>query len=114
MWECPAVFVEFGEILWEKVVEGSYVGKGEVRLHVVTHVNDGLANQLENIVTGMWVSSVVLGMEGSEYYSPMGLMSTLTNHNHEELIEGIEVVKMRWVRERPDLMTREMRLPGVL
>ena len=113
-WECPAVFVEFGDIEWKKVVEGSYVGKGEVRLHVVTNVSAGLEHQLENIVTGMWVSSVVLGMSGSEYYSPLRLLSTLTNHNHEELIEGIEVIEMTWIRERPDLMTREIRLPSVL
>lgn len=90
-WERPAVFVEFGEILWSPV-KGvglrNYRGHGEIRLHIVTDFYDGgmeFGFEIAGEIAGMLPGMRGVGFDG------IGLMSSLTNHNHEEILELVDV-----------------------
>lgn len=90
-WERPAVFVEFGAISWSPVngvgLRG-YRGHGEIRLHIVTDFYDG------GIESGFEISSEISrmlpGMRGTGF-DGIELISSLTNHNHEEILELVDV-----------------------
>lgn len=90
-WERPAVFVEFGEITWTSmkgVGLRSYRGKGEIRLHIVTDFYDGGMErgfEIAGEIAGMLPGMRGVGFDGIE------LMSSLTNHNHEEILELVEI-----------------------
>lgn len=97
-WERPAVFIEFAPIQWEHPAKvcGDYRGQGTLHLHIVTDwqgstaqasafLGDGLHafDILEQVVTG------VCGLHGSDF-GPLVHSQSVTNHNHEELVENIE------------------------
>lgn len=99
-WERPAVFVEFAGIDWRTYAPGSaYRTEGLVRLHVVTDwggsVRAGSLLQEEglelfNLLDAIHLSLV--GLEGRSFHS-LDLVRSETNHNHEELVESIEVYR---------------------
>lgn len=104
-WERPAVFVEFAPIVWDVVKPGrEYRCKGQVLLHVVTdwQGDASCASELQEAGLEVLDYSAVIhgalqGLEG-EAFSRMELLETHTNHNHEDLVESIEVY--RFVGER--------------
>ena len=101
--ECPALFIEFGAIQWAQKYKETcrgLEGLGEVRLHLVT---DWHAH--EDGVTAMQLSEkmfqALLEMPGVADYQ-LGFPShTLTNHDHEEVMESIEVIGARYWRDIP-------------
>lgn len=111
-WARPAVFVEFGVITWAPVKGQECLrGSGAVRLHIVTDW-DGespLTSSLpedgtqtgESPVTAFGVADVVHGalaeLSGEKFHG-WELMETHTNHNHEDIVENIEVYKVRGTR----------------
>lgn len=105
-WERPAVFVEFTPIVWETIKPGrEYRSKPIVNLHIVTDwAGDSSAgSELEDESLKVLDYSGIIhkalhGLEG-EHFSRFDLVETHTNHNHEELLESIEVYKCVATRE---------------
>lgn len=105
-WDRPAVFVEFGEIVWEsyKGRANGMVGKGEVLLHVVTDwkgsAADGAVTREETLSDYELTNKIheaMIGLQGDAFRNVF-LSRTLTNHNHQELLENIEVYKVTYER----------------
>lgn len=97
--ERPAVFVEFGPITWDTVFKAWPVcarGVGDVKLHVVVDWNgdqdSAIAMDLSQKVAGvlMSISDIEQG------YAVMKPGQTLTNHDHEQILENIEVLSVKW------------------
>lgn len=86
-WERPAVFVEFGPITWQPYVGCRYRGEGSVKLHVVTDWLEGGQEAAWTLVGK--IREAMEDVEGKEFYG-LRLTETLTNHNHEDILESIE------------------------
>lgn len=105
-WERPAVFVEFTPIVWETIKPGrEYRSKPIVNLHIVTDwAGDSSAGSeledesLEVLDYSGIIHKALHGLEG-EHFSRFDLSETHTNHNHEELLESIEVYRCVATRE---------------
>ena len=103
-WSRPAVFVEFGAINWQRLggQPNAMRGEGTVSLHIVTDwvgsttleedTDDFAAFELSERIC-----SVVRGLRGDHFHG-MELITTHTNHNHEELLENIE--QFRFIGEK--------------
>ena len=105
-WERPAVFVEFGEIIWDpyKGPATGMIGKGEVLLHIVTDwkgsAADGATTQEETLADYELTNKIyeaMLALRGTTFRN-VSLSRTLINHNHQELLENIEVYKVTYER----------------
>lgn len=93
-WERPAVFVEFGKIDWSPFQGGGQRGKGLLTIHLVTDWADGghdAAFDLEEKV-----HAALDGLSG-ESFNGMALVETITNHNHEEILESIDSYAVRYL-----------------
>lgn len=93
----PAVFVEFEPIAWVPLQKGVQQGALTIRLHIVTEQNctseDGglyqdkaldfldLLDQINNKLSGM----------KADNYDTFTRVSSATNHNHEQILESIEI-----------------------
>jgi len=87
-WERPAVFIEFQPIKWHEIVTGvEYRADVFVNLHVVTDWNEskgiGEFRLLEKI------HEVLAGLSGSTFRE-FDIDTSMTNHNHEDIVENIE------------------------
>lgn len=93
----PAVFVQFGAIVWEPVV-GCHDQRGscQVRLHIVTDWSDDACGT-SVFAYSKNIQCALMDLHGS-YFHAFQLVETHTNHNHEEIVESIEVYKLRCVR----------------
>lgn len=99
-WERPAVFVEFTPIVWESVKTGrEYRSKPVVNLHIVTDWGGdaSAASELhEETLKVLDYSGIIhkalQGLDG-EHFGRFDLAETHTNHNHEDIVESIEVYK---------------------
>lgn len=105
-WDRPAVFVEFGEIIWDpyKGPTNGMTGKGEVLLHIVTDWKGSAADcsqYKEDTLNDYELSNKIFeklhGLRGQTFRN-IYLSRTLTNHNHQELLENIEVYKVTYER----------------
>lgn len=96
-WERPAVFVEFGAITWSPFVGSPALrGQGTVNIHLVTDWAEG--GQASAFELGGKVFRALAGLQG-EAFDGMALMETLTNHNHEELLESVDRYAVRYTME---------------
>ena len=98
-WERPAVFVEFSPIVWELVKPGEYRAKPVINLHVVTDWagDASSASELQEEALSVLDYSAIIhralcGLEG-EHFGRLDLIETHTNHNHDELVESVEVYR---------------------
>ena len=99
-WERPAVFVEFTPIVWETIKPGGeYRSKPVVNLHIVTDwAGDASAGSelqddaLEVLDYSGIIHRALQGLEG-EHFNRFDLAETHTNHNHDVIVESIEVYK---------------------
>lgn len=110
-WECPAVFVEFLPIQWQSLPHGVQEATINFRLHIITRVVE--PTSAENIILpaeGEPAADNQYLNGGLEYLdlleqinalihcqnSPaLGIntitrIQSVTNHNHEEMLESIE------------------------
>ncbi len=90
-WERPAVFIEFQPIKWHEIVTGvEYRADVLVNLHVVTDWNEGKGigefRLLEKI------HEALAGLSGSTFRE-FDIDTSMTNHNHEEIVENIETYR---------------------
>ena len=97
-WPRPAVFIEFGEITWSPLAGARKLLSGTcpVILHVVTDwkggTADGDATMAESVASmdlSERISAEVLKTTGNSFYN-IRLVSSISNHNHEDIIESIE------------------------
>lgn len=105
-WDRPAVFVEFGEIVWDpyKGMANGMTGKGEILLHIVTDwkgsAADGSPTQkitLADYELPNRICDKLNGLSGITFRN-LVLSRTLTNHNHQEILENIEVYRVTYER----------------
>ena len=105
-WERPAVFVEFGRIIWDSLMGGlEWRGRCEVRLHVVTDWKGSSNYDSENLEESLSVFDLlkeiqlkVTGMSG-ETFCNVRFIASDTNHNHEDIVENIEVYGVTCIRK---------------
>lgn len=99
-WERPAVFVEFTPIAWDVVKPGlEYKSKPVVNLHIVTDwAGDASATSgiqdaaLKVLDYSAIIHNALQGLSG-EHFGRFDLAETHTNHNHEDVVESVEVYK---------------------
>lgn len=105
-WSRPAVFVEFGTIVWEpyKGPVFGQVGKGTVSLHLITDwagsAADGSSTQedaLQDLEFAEEVEKVVIGLKGQNFRN-IRLMESHPNNNHEDIIETVDVYAVTFER----------------
>ena len=95
-WEMPAVFVEFGPVAWEPLKDGlTWRGKGLVRLHIVTEWNAGGQDAAWD-VSGEVLKA--LSHLVGDTFGALYLTETLVSHDHEEVLETIEVYSVRYLK----------------
>lgn len=100
-WARPAVFVEFGEIDWQHLAGCRRVvrAEGTVSLHIVTDWASGSKEVLsETFDLAERVRLALNGLADVHFHS-LQLLSSITNHNHEELWEHIEKFGFIGVKE---------------
>lgn len=111
-WSRPAVFVEFGDIEWERVKATDFGkcvrGRGNIRLHVVTDwTDDSGYTAAFKIIEDMWEALEQIPDDSTqEETKPKSVSSysvsyptlTQTNHNHEGLLENIETFQVRYLK----------------
>ena len=97
-WPRPAVFIEFGEITWSPLAGARKLLSGTcpVILHVVTDWKGGTADgdvtmaaSVASMDTSERISAEVLKTTGNSFHN-IRLVSSIPNHNHEDIIESIE------------------------
>lgn len=120
-WPRPAVFVEFRPVVWERMTTRAaheYQARAEVRLHIVTdwqgsasseHKDEYRLEAIEALDLSEQIHAAMLGLTG-EHFGDLEIQATLTNHNHEELIENVEVYNVTFVRSI-EKQTMRIRVP---
>lgn len=99
-WERPAVFVEFGQIDWTAIVNGvEYRAEPELTLHIVTDwAGDASAGSVcRDDALAVFdlpdkIHSRLANLEG-ESFGELDLVHSMTNHDHEDIVESIEVYR---------------------
>lgn len=96
-WERPAVFVEFEPIRWNAIQNGAeYRAEPTINLHVVTDWQGSSSASSEFREKSLEVFDLleeihkVLTCMGGETFLEFDLVSSSTNHNHEDIIENVE------------------------
>ena len=97
-WSCPAVFVEFMPIKWNEIMQGvEYRAEPFVNLHIVTDWKGSSSDGGELYEEALSVfdlpdviHSALATMNGGNYYM-FDLVESHTNHNHEDILENIDV-----------------------
>lgn len=94
-WERPAVFIEIEPVQWNSIVPGTeYRAEARVRLHIVTDWASAVADGSDG--TGAFfelpdkIHDVLAGLEGNSF-TDFTLEESVTNHNHEDIVESIEI-----------------------
>ena len=105
-WPRPAVFVEFGTVVWEpyKGPIVGHVGKGTVSLHLITDwagsAADGSSTQedaLRDLEFAEEIEKVVNGLAGQSFRN-IRLVESHPNNNHEDIIETVDVYAVTFER----------------
>lgn len=105
-WPRPAVFVEFGTVVWDpyKGPVFGQVGKGTVILHLITDWSgsaaDGSRTQLDalrDLELAEAVEKVVSGLRGGSFRN-IRLVESHPNNNHEDIIETVDVYAVTFER----------------
>ena len=96
--ERPAVFVEFCPIQWNAIVPGvEYRAEPLIKLHIVTDWEGSSADGSELQEDALKVFDLpgliharLAGLSGGTFLE-LDLVESDTNHNHEDIVESIEV-----------------------
>lgn len=95
--DMPAVFIEFQPIQWQSLGGGVQQATIGINLHVVTEYKGASADnsgfQTEALAYFDLLDDInkkMYGMKGKNFHA-CKRVSSATNHNHEEIIENIEV-----------------------
>lgn len=105
-WERPAVFIEFGRIAWSSLMGGQeWRGKCEVRLHVVTDWKGGSNYDSESVEESLEVFDLLRDIQAAvtglsvESFCNLRFVASDTNHNHEDIVENVEVYECTGIRK---------------
>lgn len=103
----PTVFVQFGQIDWRAVNIGSglcWRGECQVSLHIVDRWPGSAAAGSGEMDEALGVFDLakrihkkIEGVTG-DGYDDLRLVASMINHNHEDIIENIEVYKTKLYR----------------
>ena len=98
-WERPAVFIEFGDIEWRPFTgtKLSQRGEGEVRLHIVTDWAEG-GFEAAYLLTNKVLEALVGSGADTEVYTVFCPYMTMTCRSHGELMENIEIMRVKYLR----------------
>lgn len=89
-WPRPAVFVEFMPLQWRQIVPGvEYRAEATVNLHVVADWHGGAEADMEQFRLLDEIHKALAGIDG-ETFKELDLEASVTNHDHEEIVENIE------------------------
>ena len=107
-WERPAVFVEFCPIQWNAIVPGvEYRAEPLIKLHIVTDWEGSSADGSELQEDALKVFDLpgliharLAGLSG-ETFLELDLVESDTNHNHEDIVESIEVYQCVAIKRMP-------------
>lgn len=103
----PAVFIEFGQVDWKPLTgyDTVSVGDGTVNIHIVQEWNGSAAEgsyQQEDLLDlfdlAKDIQDVLNGLEGRDFHN-LRLASTIVNHDHEDIIDNIDVYRVRVERK---------------
>lgn len=93
-WERPAVFIEFEPVHWRDIVPAvEYRAEARVRLHIVTDwaaASNGYSGLGIDLALPDKIHEVIAGIDGKTFRD-FQLAESHTNHDHEEIVESIEV-----------------------
>lgn len=94
-WERPAVFVEFSPVRWNAIVPGvEYRAEPEIILHIVTDWAETASEvsweSIDMLDLADRIHDVIAGLSGRTFRE-MSLLESQTNHNHEDIVENIEI-----------------------
>lgn len=102
IWARPAVFIEFATIPWEELRGGGeYTTKSRLLLHVVTDwagsASAASPFQAESLAVFDLLDAIhlVLHNFGGTNFENMKLVESQTNHNHEDIVENVEIFEYR-------------------
>lgn len=95
-WSRPAVFIELEPISWSATTSAHYVGRCRVRLHVVTDWSEE-ADSIRAWELSEKIQRALRDIKAQNITS-LALRESHTNHNHEDIMESIEVYEVRGVR----------------
>lgn len=105
-WARPAVFVEFCPIEWKAIVYGvEYRAEPLVKLHIVTDwegsADAGSAFKEEALKVFDLTDEIhrKLTCLDGETFLQLDLVESQTNHNHEDIVESIEVYQCVAIRQ---------------
>ena len=105
-WDCPAVFIEIGEVSWRQISGAvkSYQGSCELTLHVVTrwagntsYGELGSEASVSSMDLSELISRAVLEVNGMTFGN-IKLLSSAPNHDHDDIIECIERFSIELIR----------------
>lgn len=103
-WERPAVFIEFKPIYWTQVKEKCWRSKTQVSLHIVSDWNGSSAanSDKQDEILAIYdlsdkIVKVIEGLNGKSF-SRLTLSETHTSHNHEDIVENIDVYSYSAIR----------------
>lgn len=96
-WPMPAVFVEFKPIRWEQITGGQVQrAHTTIHLHIVTEWT-GSETMADSLTLSHRISLALEDAEGDLFRS-LHLAESHTCHNHEQLLETIDVYETRVLR----------------
>ena len=104
-WARPAVFVEFCPIQWNAIAPGvEYRAEPQVKLHIVTDwegsADAGSQFKEEALKVFDLVDTIhrKLACLDGETFMQLDLVESQTNHNHEDIVENIEMYQCVAIR----------------
>jgi hypothetical protein len=105
-WPMPAVFIEFMPITWHELKGGEeYRCEGQLRLHIVTQWNGSASSAsalqdkaLEVLDLSEKIQTALHWLNGDEW-GALELIESDTKHDHEDVMENIEVYSYRGERQ---------------
>ena len=94
-WPRPAVFIEICPIRWKAIVPGrEYRAEPLLKFHIVTDwadaASDGSYGAISMLDLPEHIHDALAGLEGNSFME-LSLAESDTNHNHEDIVENIEV-----------------------
>lgn len=94
-WPRPAVFIEICPIRWKPIVAGrEYRAEPQLKFHIVTDWADAVSDEIDGAISMLdlpeHIHDALAGLEGDSFME-LSLAESDTNHNHEDIVENIEV-----------------------
>lgn len=94
-WPRPAVFIEFEAVKWTTVVPGvQYSAEPRILLHIVTDWATAAVDETNGAISMLdlpeHIHDALAGLSGNSFMD-FTLAESYTNHNHEDIVENIEI-----------------------